>query len=94
MASKLVMLMGYSVCIRVLGCSHSTQTYKLYVTMKQQYCVYSSNPDFPLVLEWLDLKGLDYEVHLNRTRFWIPAGPIATEFFLRWYHCTSHVVED
>lgn len=60
----------------------------------KQYCVYSTNEHFSDVVSWVTLRELKYEVHLNRTRFWVPPGPIATEFFLRWYHCTSHVVED
>jgi hypothetical protein len=34
---------------------------------------------------------LQHEVHLNRTRFWIPPGPVLTEFLLRFesYHTVS-----
>jgi hypothetical protein len=59
----------------------------------KQYCVYTSNPNFKDVVLWVTASELKYEVHLNRTRFWVPPGPIATEFFLRWYHCTSEVIE-
>jgi hypothetical protein len=59
----------------------------------KQYCVYSQNPNFSQVVDWIILRELKYEVHLNRTRFWVPKGPMATEFFLRWYHCTSEVID-
>jgi len=59
----------------------------------KQYCVYSANENFKDVVLWVQERGLEYEVHLNRTRFWVPKGPMATEFFLRWYHCTSEVID-
>jgi hypothetical protein len=59
-----------------------------------QYCVFTQNPDFQSVVEWLVARELRLEVHLNRTRFWIPSGTVHTEFMLRWYHCCSRVVDD
>ena len=59
-----------------------------------QYCVYTQDANFKSVLEWIESRELLYEVHLNRTRFWVPKNtPVYTEFMLRWFHCTSSVVE-
>jgi len=59
-----------------------------------QYCVYTHNANFVPVMQWVEDRLIPYEVHLNRTRFWIPKNtPMYTEFMLRWYHCCSEVVE-
>jgi hypothetical protein len=59
-----------------------------------QYCIYTQHPEFKDVLTWVDEHDLRYELHFNRTRFWIPTGKIHTEFMLRWYHCCSRVVDN
>jgi hypothetical protein len=60
-----------------------------------QYCVHTEQPEFASVLAFIADKGLDYEVHLARTRFWIPrASATHTEFMLRFYHCTSEVKDN
>ena len=59
-----------------------------------QYCIYTQHPEFKDVLTWVDEHDLRYELHFNRTRFWIPSGVIHTEFMLRWYHCCSRVVDN
>jgi hypothetical protein len=59
-----------------------------------QYCIYTQHPEFKDVLTWVEGHDLRLEVHLNRTRFWIPSGTTHTEFLLRWYHCCSRVVDN
>ena len=59
-----------------------------------QYCIYTQHPEFKDVLTWVEAHNLRLEVHLNRTRFWIPSGTQHTEFMLRWYHCCSRVVDN
>ena len=49
-----------------------------------QYAVYSQSPYFVPCLDWVTDNNIAYEVHLNRTRFWVPHGPLLTEFLLRW----------
>lgn len=49
-----------------------------------EYCVYTNNPQFVAVLEWLDHRQVVYDVHLNRTRFVIEDPVILTEFLLTW----------
>ena len=59
-----------------------------------QYCVYTSHPDFKTVFAYVYDNGIDYEVHLNRTRFWIERrSKTHTEFLLRHYHRVSEVKE-
>jgi hypothetical protein len=59
-----------------------------------QYCVYTSHPNFRDLMTWVEAQEIPYEVHLNRSRFWMPKGSkIYTEFVLRWFHSTSEVIE-
>lgn len=59
-----------------------------------QYAVYTSHPQFTPLVEWVRNNNLAHEIHLNRTRFWLPKNStLYTEFMLRWYHCASEVVE-
>ena len=60
----------------------------------KQYCIFTQHPEFKDVINWMLSKELRHELHLNRTRFWVPAGIVHTEFMLRWYHCCSLVVEN
>jgi hypothetical protein len=60
----------------------------------KQYCIYTQHPEFKDVVLWVQSKELRHELHLNRTRFWIPLGIVHTEFMLRWYHCCSLVVDN
>jgi hypothetical protein len=55
--------------------------------MTTQYCVFTSSPEFIEVLDWLDKNEIKCEVHLNRTRFWIPDGELKMMFLLKWSHC-------
>jgi hypothetical protein len=60
----------------------------------KQYCIYTQHPEFKSVVTWVVDKELRHEIHLNRTRFWVPDGHVHTEFMLRWYHCCSFVVDN
>lgn len=58
----------------------------------QQYYILTSNPNFASVLDWLSLHDITAEIHINRTRFYIPTdNKLHTEFCLRWSHCCSPV---
>ncbi len=59
----------------------------------EQYCIYTLDPNFVEVLNWVSANDIRFEPHLNRTRFWVPKGPLYTEFCLRFFHCTSRVVD-
>ena len=56
-----------------------------------QYYVLTSNPKLAEIIDWLDLHGEWYEVHLNRTRFTLTPGRTKTEFLLRYNDCVDIV---
>ena len=61
--------------------------------MEHQFYILTRNTEFIRVGHWIAHNRLRYEVHLNRTRFWVPEGPLLTEFLLRWRD-TCPPVED
>ncbi len=52
--------------------------------MHNQFYVLTRDLHFITVGKWIAHNNIPHEVHLNRTRFWIPTGPLLTEFLLRW----------
>ena len=50
----------------------------------RQYYVLTQDPALQAVFEFISHHNLKLEVHLNRTRFWVPSGTILTEFLLRF----------
>jgi len=50
----------------------------------KQFAVLSSDPDLEQVFEFIQHYDLRCEVHLNRTRFWVPEGAVLTECLLRF----------
>lgn len=56
-----------------------------------QYYVLTLHPRAGEVIRWILDRKLDRDVHLNRTRFWVPDGPILTEFHLRFGDCCPWV---
>ncbi len=50
----------------------------------KQFAVFSSDPNLERALEFIEQHSLRHEIHLNRTRFWVPEGPVLTEFYLRF----------
>jgi hypothetical protein len=60
----------------------------------KQYAVLMRDPSAVAVLAWITQHDLVYEIHLNRTRFWVPTnGPLYTDFALRWAD-TCFIVQD
>lgn len=59
--------------------------------MSYQYSVCTSDSRFLEVAQWTADNRLPVELHLNRTRFWVPAGPLLTEFLLKWYDVCKEV---
>jgi hypothetical protein len=55
-----------------------------------QFSVLSRDPNLKATFEFIQQHDLAHEVHLNRVRFWVPLGPVLTEFYLRFE--TFHVV--
>lgn len=58
----------------------------------KQFCVYTRDSKFREVLSWIEKNKIKFEVHLNRTRFWVPLGSVMTEFLLL-YSKTCPMVE-
>ena len=52
-----------------------------------QFALVNSDPKLRDLLEFIQQHALAHELHLNRTRVWIPEGPILTEFLLRFDSC-------
>lgn len=50
----------------------------------RQYYILNMNPRALEVFEFIRHHNLTVEVHLNRTRFWVPEGSVLTEFVLRF----------
>lgn len=59
----------------------------------RQYYVLNQDPRANQVFEFIREHKLACEVHLNRTRFWVPEGTVLTEFILR-YNDTCPRVDD
>ena len=52
--------------------------------MLHEFYVLTRDLEFINVGRWIAHNRLQYEVHLNRTRFWVPDGRELTEFLLRF----------
>lgn len=49
-----------------------------------QYYILNRDPRVGELFEFIGQHQLRCEVHLNRTRFWVPEGSVFTEFALRF----------
>ena len=60
-----------------------------------QFALANQDPKLRDLFEFIQQHDLKHELHLNRTRFWIPEGPVLTEFYLRFdnYHVVSDLVD-
>ncbi len=58
-----------------------------------QYCVYNQDPHLLEVAEWISQNNIKHEIHLNRTRFWVPQGPMLTEFLLKYSDICPQIQE-
>jgi hypothetical protein len=59
--------------------------------MITQFALLNHDPQLHVLFEFIQQHGLKHEVHLNRTRVWIPEGPILTQFLLQFEH--YHIVQ-
>ena len=60
--------------------------------MKQtQFAIYSRDSHYAEAIRFICQHKLAHEIHLNRVRFWVPAGAVLTEFLLRFesYHVVT-----
>jgi hypothetical protein len=71
------------------------ESYRLGKKVIKQFCVYSHNPCFVDVLEWLRENKIKLEAHVNRTRFWIDSdSPEMAMFMLTHRRDCEPVDED
>lgn len=65
--------------------------------MLRHYCVYTQDSHFASVLDIIEQNGLEYTVHLNRTRFWIDdSDPLHSLLILSYptsVVCIEHEVD-
>ena len=60
----------------------------------RHYYILNLDPRAAEVFEFIRDHYLACEVHLNRTRFWVPEdSTVLTEFLLRFHDCAHHVDE-
>lgn len=62
-----------------------------YMMTPRQYYVLTLDPRMSEVFGFIQDHKLTCEVHLNRTRFWVPEGSVLTEFVLRFSDCCPYV---
>ena len=59
----------------------------------KEYYILTLDPNLGSVFRFIERNQLKFELHLNRTRFWVPDGAVLTEFLLRYGDCCP-LVED
>ena len=59
----------------------------------RHYYMLNQNPRLAELISWIQTRGLDREIHLNRTRFWVPDGAVFTEFILRFSGDCGQIVD-
>ena len=59
----------------------------------RHYYILTVDPRRGEVFNFIDYHKLRFEVHLNRTRFWVPEGSVLTEFLLRHGDWCTYVDE-
>jgi hypothetical protein len=57
----------------------------------QQYYILTQDHNIRDVFEFIKTHNLACEVHINRTRFWVPDGTVNTIFQLQYAHCCPPV---
>ena len=58
----------------------------------RQYYILTRDSRITEVFDFIRLHNIKFEVHVNRTRFWIPIeSSIMTEFILRFSDCCPSV---
>jgi hypothetical protein len=51
-----------------------------------QFALLNQDPQLRDLFRFIQQHDLAHELHANRTRVWIPEGPVLTEFYLRFDH--------
>lgn len=58
------------------------------------YCIYTRDPEFLNVIQWIRAQRIKFEAHLNRTRFWVSEGEEHARFLQTWGHVCTPVYDD
>lgn len=58
------------------------------------YCIYTRDPEFLNVIQWIRAERIKFEAHLNRTRFWVSEGEEHVRFLQTWGHVCTPVYDD
>ena len=59
----------------------------------RHYYILTLDPRRSEVFSFIYYHKLRFEVHLNRTRFWVPEGSVLTELVIRFGDCCHYVDE-
>ena len=59
----------------------------------RQFYILTLDPNFLSVVKWIKENKIEFDAHLNRTRFWIPEGEELMTFLLTWGHVCTPVDE-
>jgi hypothetical protein len=54
------------------------------MTDSREYYVLTMHPNAKEVFTWIFDNKLEFEVHLNRTRFWVPVDSSLNTYFQLW----------
>jgi hypothetical protein len=54
-----------------------------------QFALLNQDPQITDLGDFIRQHTLTHEIHLNRTRVWVPEGPVLTEFLLRFTNCRA-----
>lgn len=60
----------------------------------RQFYILTLHPNASKVFNFIIEHKLTVDVHLNRTRFWVPEGSVLTEFLLRYGDSCPQVDDD
>jgi hypothetical protein len=61
---------------------------------KREYYILTMHPNSKEVFTWIFDNNLELEVHLNRTRFWVPIDSSLNTYFQLWLREYCGLVED
>lgn len=51
----------------------------------KHFAVFTSDrTNLARAIDFIRTHNLKHEFHINRVRFWVPEGPVLTEFYLRF----------
>lgn len=59
----------------------------------KQYYIKTLDPNFPRVVKWIRENNIEFDAHLNRTRFWVKEGEELAMFLLTWGNVCTPVDE-